>query len=137
MGKEDQSAFRCWKCGEEIHVVGAQAGYPVGCPHCQAWAVVPEELFRPLNGAIITGEEGGAGGSALAVLSLMFGVLSWLPVGFFFSPVAIILGAIAESRGSTLGGWGIILGIIGLLLLIVWVIVGYLLFQAFNSAFNL
>jgi DNA-directed RNA polymerase subunit RPC12/RpoP len=47
MNQEDQSAFRCWKCGNEIHVVRAQAGAKVECPYCQSPATVPEQLFGP------------------------------------------------------------------------------------------
>jgi hypothetical protein len=136
MSQEDQLAIRCRKCGEEIPAAGAQAGHPVECPQCQSWAVAPEGSFDPHNVATLVGEKAGTGDSTLAILSLVFGALSWLPVGLVFSPVAIVLGTIAERKGRTLGGWGIILGILGLLLGIVWAVTGYVIFQGFNSAFS-
>jgi DNA-directed RNA polymerase subunit RPC12/RpoP len=47
MNQEDQSAFRCWKCGNEIHVVRAQAAAKIECPHCRSPVTVPEQLFGP------------------------------------------------------------------------------------------
>ena len=47
MNQEEQAVFRCWKCGNEIQVVRAQAGAKVECPHCQSPVTVPEQLFGP------------------------------------------------------------------------------------------
>ena len=50
----------------------------------------------------------------IAILALVFGILSIFFLGLLFGPAAIVLGAIGGRRGSNLGWWGFGLGIFGL-----------------------
>jgi len=47
MNQEEQAVFRCWKCGNEIHVVRSQVGATVECPNCESPVSVPPQLFGP------------------------------------------------------------------------------------------
>ena len=51
---------------------------------------------------------------AMAILALVFGVLSLFLFAFLFGPAAIVLGALAGRRGSPIGWWGLAAGVAGI-----------------------
>ncbi|NQU43020.1 hypothetical protein HQ520_07030 [bacterium] len=76
---------------------------------------VPVGKITPIRDRVRTGQSGTEIGHAetLAVLSLVLGILSFFALALFFGPGAIVCGAIAGSKGKTMGWIGMALGIIG------------------------
>lgn len=82
--------------------------------------------------------------SALAIISLAWGIASFFPlIGILFGIVAIILGiaAIIQIKKKNLGGknlaiWGISLGALGILFNIIFSYLFYILFRVLSEGVN-
>jgi len=60
----------------------------------------------------------------LAVLSLVLGILSFFMFALFFGPAAIVTGVIGGSKGKGLGWAGMVLGILGSFLWVLFLLSG-------------
>jgi len=144
--------FKCSKCGTSIVVEEVALGKTMQCPQCSETIQIPgsaqqherETSFSqpPSSFGAQSGNSGGAEASnvkdrslpgknsALAVVSLVFGILGLVCTGPVTAIPAVICGHIAKSRirksGGTLQGEGmalagLIMGYVGIALLVVMI----------------
>lgn len=59
-------------------------------------------------------EKSNSGAGALGFVSLALSILSFFFLNYFLAPAGIILGVVGVKRGSSLGWWAIVLGVLAI-----------------------
>jgi len=120
--------FTCDQCGAAVRVSDDHAGQPGRCPKCDAALTIPATSTGaeapPPHGAppappgmpVPAPLPVAQGGKALAVCSLVFGILAIIPLlGLVFGLVALILGIVSLARqkpGTGMAVAGLVLGVV-------------------------